>query len=255
MEKAKLDWKNLAFGYHKTDYNIRYTWKDGKWGEGVITDDVTIPLHMAATCLHYGQEAFEGLKVFEQKDGRPVVFRVDENAKRLNRGAEKIFMAGVPEEMFIDAVFRVVKANAKYIPPYGTGATLYVRPLLIGTGPQIGVKPADEYMFIVLVTPVGPYFKTGFKPVHLIVESEFDRAAPNGTGDIKVGGNYAAGLRASLRANWRDLRAASPVTAQVFSTHTSACSGAATTRWPAWANCRPRLSISLVFRRQPRVSR
>jgi len=200
MEKANLDWKNLTFGYRKTDFNIRYAWKDGKWGEGVITEDVTIPVHIAATCLHYGQEAFEGLKVFEQKNGRPVVFRVEENARRLIRGAEKIFMAPVPEEMFIDAVLRVVKANAKYIPPYGTGASLYVRPLLIGTGPQIGVKPADEYLFIVLVTPVGPYFKTGFKPVNLIVENEFDRAAPNGTGDIKVGGNYAAGLRASLRA-------------------------------------------------------
>lgn len=200
MEKAKLDWKNLAFGYHETDYNIRYTWKDGKWSEGVITGDVTMPMHMAATCLHYGQEAFEGLKVFEQKDGRAVVFRVEENARRLIRSAEKTFMAPVPEELFIDAVLRVVKANAKYIPPYGTGASLYVRPLLIGTGPQVGVKPADEYMFIVFVTPVGPYFKTGFKPVHLIVENEYDRAAPNGLGDVKVGGNYASGLRASLRA-------------------------------------------------------
>lgn len=200
MTKANLDWKNLAFGYHDTDLNIRYTWKDGSWGQGILTRDVTIPMHMAATCLHYGQEAFEGLKVFEQKDGTPVVFRVEENAKRLVRSAEKIFMQPVPEEMFVEAVYRVVAANRKYIPPYGTGASLYVRPLLIGTGPEVGVKPASEYLFIVFVTPVGPYFKTGFKPVHLIVESEFDRAAPNGTGDIKVGGNYAAGLRASLRA-------------------------------------------------------
>jgi len=200
MERANIDWKNLTFGYHETDHNIRYTWKDGKWGEGVLTSDVNIPMHMAATCLHYGQEAFEGLKVFEQKDGTAVVFRVEENSRRMNRSAEKVFMAPVPEEMFIDAVMKVVAANRKYIPPYGTGASLYVRPLLIGTGPQVGVKPADEYMFLVFVTPVGPYFKSGFKPVNLIVENEFDRAAPNGTGDIKVGGNYAAGLRASIRA-------------------------------------------------------
>jgi branched-chain amino acid aminotransferase len=200
MTKANLDWKNLAFGYHDTDLNVRYTWKDGCWGEGILTRDVNIPMHMAATCLHYGQEAFEGLKVFEQKDGTPVVFRVEENARRMIRSCEKIFMAPVPEELFIEAVYKVVAANRKYIPPYGTGASLYVRPIVIGTGPQVGVKPADEYLFLVFVTPVGPYFKSGFKPVHLIVENEFDRAAPNGTGDIKVGGNYAAGLRASLRA-------------------------------------------------------
>ena len=157
-------------------------------------------MHIAATCLHYGQEAFEGLKVFEQKNGDVVVFRVEENAKRMARSCEKIFMAAPPEELFIEAVDRAVNANRKYIPPYGTGAALYVRPLVIGTGPQVGVKPAEEYTFMVFVTPVGPYFKSGFKPVHLVVESEFDRAAPNGVGDVKVGGNYAAGLRASVRA-------------------------------------------------------
>ncbi len=200
MTKADLDWKNLDFGYHKTDYNIRYTWKDGKWGEGVLSQDEQMPIHIAATCLHYGQECFEGLKVFKQKNGDAVVFRIDENAKRMARSCEKIYMQPIPEETFIEAVYKVVDANRKFIPPYGTGASLYVRPLIIGSGPQVGVKPADEYIFLVFVTPVGPYFKTGFKPVHLIVEEEYDRAAPNGVGDVKVGGNYAAGLRASFRA-------------------------------------------------------
>jgi len=200
MDKAPLDWPNLDFGYRKTDTNIRYTWKDGVWDKGVLTDEETIPLHMAATCLHYGQECFEGLKAFETKSGDAVVFRIDENAKRFARSCKKIMMEPVPEEMFIDAVFRVVNANRRFLPPYGTGASLYIRPLMIGTGPQVGVKPAGEYMFMVFVTPVGPYFKTGFKPVDLVVEEEVDRAAPQGVGDVKVGGNYAAGLRASMAA-------------------------------------------------------
>ncbi len=200
MKKADLDWKNLSFGYNKVDSNIRYTWKDGKWGDGVLTGDEQISMHMAATCLHYGQECFEGLKVFEQKNGDIAAFRIEENARRLIRSCQKIHMPPVSEEMFRDAVFKVVDANRKFVPPYGTGASLYVRPLVIGTGPQVGVKPAEEYVFMIFVTPVGPYFKTGFKPIKLIVEETFDRAAPNGVGDIKVGGNYAAGLRASLKA-------------------------------------------------------
>ncbi len=200
MDKAALDWPNLDFGYRKTDANIRYTWKDGVWGKGILTEDETIPLHMAATCLHYGQECFEGLKAFETKSGDAVAFRIDENAKRFARSCQKIMMEPVPEDMFIDAVFRVVNANRRFLPPYGTGASLYIRPLMIGTGPQVGVKPAGEYMFMVFVTPVGPYFKTGFKPVDLVVEEEVDRAAPQGVGDVKVGGNYAAGLRASMAA-------------------------------------------------------
>jgi branched-chain amino acid aminotransferase len=200
MNRADLDWKQLGFGFMKTDYNIRYTWKNGAWDAGTLHAEETIPMHMAATCLHYGQEIFEGLKVFEQKNGDVVLFRAEENARRMNRSAEKIFMQQVPEEVFLDAILRVVRANWKYIPPYGTGASLYVRPLLIGTGPQIGVKPADEYMFVVFVMPVGPYFKSGFKPVRLVIEELFDRAAPNGVGDVKVGGNYAAGLRGSFKA-------------------------------------------------------
>ena len=203
MERADLDFGRLPFGYLKTDTNIRYTWRDGEWDAGVLTSDETIPIHIAATCLHYGQECFEGLKAYEQKNGDVVVFRVEENAARIRRSCEKIFMAVPPEEMFIEAVFRIVNANRRFVPPYGEGAALYIRPLVIGTGPQVGVKPAEEYMFVIFVTPVGPYFKTGFKPVDLIVEEEYDRAAPDGVGDVKVGGNYAAGLRASLRAKER----------------------------------------------------
>jgi branched-chain amino acid aminotransferase len=200
MERAKLDWSNLTFGYCKTDFNVRYVWKNGKWDDGKNHEDENITMHMAATCLHYGQEAFEGLKVYEQKNGDIVCFRIDENAKRMRRSCEKIFMEPPPEELFVEAVDRVVNLNRKYVPPYGTGASLYIRPLVIGTGPQVGVKPAEEFTFIVFATPVGPYFPSGFKPVNLIVEDEYDRAAPNGVGDVKVGGNYAAGLRASLRA-------------------------------------------------------
>lgn len=200
MSKADLDWKNLPFGYIKTDHNIRFTWRDGRWSEPELTSEETIPVHMAATCLHYGQECFEGLKAFEQKNGDVVVFRADENAKRIQRSCEKVFMPAPPEDLFLEAVDRVVAANRSFVPPYGTGAALYVRPLVIGTGPRVGVRPADEYMFVIFVTPVGPYFKTGFKPVKLIVEEDYDRAAPNGVGDVKVGGNYAAGLRATIRA-------------------------------------------------------
>ncbi len=200
VTRADLDWANLTFGYMETDYHVRYVWRDGAWSGPEVTDSFQISMSVAATCLHYGQQAFEGLKVFEHADGRPHVFRIEENARRMVASAEKILMAPVPEETFIEAVFRCVQLNRRFIPPHGSGASMYVRPLLIGTGPQVGVKPADEYTFIVLVMPVGPYFKSGFKPVNLVVEEEFDRAAPAGVGDVKVGGNYAAGMRASRRA-------------------------------------------------------
>lgn len=203
VTKADLDWANLDFGYHKTDFNIRYMFRNGQWDEGMLTADETVPMHIAATCLHYGQECFEGLKAFETRRGDVVAFRPDENAARIIRSCKKILMEPVPAPMFIDAIERVVNANRKYVPPYGTGASLYIRPLVIGTGPQVGVKPATEFMFIVLVTPVGPYFKTGFKPVDLVVEEEVDRAAPLGVGDVKVGGNYAAGIRATMAAKKR----------------------------------------------------
>ena len=200
MSKANLDWPNLDFGYHKTDQNIRFTWRNGSWDDGVLTTDEILPLHMAATSLHYGQECFEGLKAYETKKGDVVVFRIEENARRMIRSCKKILMEPPPEELFIDACFRAINANRKYVPPHGTGASLYIRPLTIGSGAEVGVKPAREYMFVVFVTPVGPYFKTGFKPVGMIIEEEVDRAAPLGVGDVKVGGNYAASLRAGVAA-------------------------------------------------------
>jgi branched-chain amino acid aminotransferase len=198
--RPDMDWSKLEFGYYKTDFNIRFTWREGQWDAGRLTAEESIPLHIAATCLHYGQACFEGLKAFETRDGRIVVFRPDENAKRIRRSCEKLLMPAIPEDMFLDAVMRVVQANRRFVPPYGTGASLYIRPLVIGTGPQVGVKPAKEYLFMIFVTPVGPYFKTGFKPVDVIVEYEVDRAAPLGVGDVKAAGNYAAGLRATEKA-------------------------------------------------------
>jgi branched-chain amino acid aminotransferase len=191
-----IDWKNLPFGYFKTDYNVRTYYRSGKWGELEISSSEYINIHMAATALHYGQEAFEGMKAYRGKDGKIRIFRWEENAKRMQSSAQGVMMAEVPAELFKKAVFSAVKLNEKYVPPYGLGAALYIRPLLIGSGPEVGVKPAKEYMFMVFVGPVGPYFKEGFNPVDLQIISDYDRAAPNGTGHIKVGGNYAASLRA-----------------------------------------------------------
>jgi branched-chain amino acid aminotransferase len=198
---TSINWKGLPFGYFKTDYNVRCYYSDGKWGELEVSDSEYITMHMAATCLHYGQEAFEGLKAFTGSDKTVRIFRLDENGKRLNRSAEGLMMPEVPEALFREAVLKAVKLNIKYVPPYGEGASLYVRPLLIGTGAEVGVKPAKEYTFIVFVGPVGPYFKEGFNPVKMQIVRDFDRAAPLGTGSIKVGGNYAASLRASERAH------------------------------------------------------
>jgi branched-chain amino acid aminotransferase len=195
ITKAQLDWKNLPFDYTKTDYNIRYTWKDGKWSAGELVADEYISLHMAAPTLHYGQEAFEGLKAFETAEGKIVVFRPEENAKRLQKSCDRIYIPQIPTDMFLEAVHKVVAANAHYVPPYGTGASMYLRPIVFGTGARVGLGPASEYLFIVFATPVGPYYKGGFKPVKALVVEEFDRAAPQGVGDCKVGGNYAAGLR------------------------------------------------------------
>ncbi|HDH96897.1 MAG TPA: branched-chain amino acid aminotransferase [Proteobacteria bacterium] len=199
-DRADLNWSELPFGYIKTDALIRYYFKNGKWSDGELVSTESVELHIAATCLHYGQSVFEGLKVHETKDGRVIAFRVDEHAKRLYRSAEKLLMQPVPVELFIEAVSECARANKRFIPPYGTGASLYVRPILLGISPQIGVKPSDEYMFMVFVMPVGPYFKTGFKPINLLVVEDIDRAAPFGVGDVKAAGNYAAGLRASKRA-------------------------------------------------------
>ena len=196
-----INWGELPFGYFKTDYNVRCYYRDGQWGEIEVSSSEYVPIHMAATALHYGQEAFEGLKAYRGKDGKVRLFRWQENAKRMRNSAHGILMQEVPDEIFYNAIIKAVRLNAGFIPPYGTGATLYVRPLLFGSGPQVGVKPADEYMFMVFVTPVGPYFKTGFKPVAVELVRDVDRAAPLGTGHIKVGGNYASGLRATERAH------------------------------------------------------
>lgn len=201
MKETNIDWSSLPFGYVKTDYNVRCTFKNGEWGEIVVTDSEEITMHMAATCLHYGQEAFEGLKAFRGKDGKIRVFRTEENGKRLQDSARGIMMEPIPLDLFKKMVLMAVKLNERFVPPYGSGASLYIRPFEIGTSARVGVKPADEYTFIILVTPVGPYFKNGFKPTNFAIMREFDRVAPKGTGRIKVGGNYAASLVAGEKAH------------------------------------------------------
>lgn len=158
----EIDWSNLSFGYMKTDYNVRIYHRNGQWGELEVCSEETIPMHMAATCLHYGQEAFEGLKAFKGKDGKVRIFRLEENAARLQSTCRGILMPELPTERFREAVLKVVKLNERFIPPYESGASLYIRPLLVGTGAQVGVKPSNEYLFLIFVTPVGPYFKGGF---------------------------------------------------------------------------------------------
>jgi branched-chain amino acid aminotransferase len=188
-----MDWENLGFGYIKTPFRYLSIWKDGQWDQGSLTEDEVLHLHEGSSALHYGQQCFEGLKAYRCEDGSINLFRVDENSKRMNRSARRLLMPEVPEEKFIQAIEDVVRANADYVPPYGSGATLYLRPLLIGVGAGIGVKPAPEYIFTVFCMPVGAYFKGGLAPTNFIV-SDYDRAAPQGTGAIKVGGNYAASL-------------------------------------------------------------
>ena len=202
-----IDWANLSFGYMPTDYNVRYNYRNGSWGELEISSSEYINMHMAATCLHYGQEAFEGLKAFRGKDGKIRVFRLDENAARLQSTCRGILMPELSTEKFRDAILKVIKLNERFVPPYESGASLYIRPLLIGTGAQVGVHPASEYMFIVFVTPVGPYFKGGFSTNPYVIIRQYDRSAPLGTGVYKVGGNYAASLRANKMAHDMDIPA------------------------------------------------
>ena len=196
-----IDWKSLTFGYLRTDYNVRCYYRDGKWGEVEVCSDEYLKLHMAATCLHYGQEAFEGLKAYRCPDGKVRVFRVEENAARLQSTARGIVMPEVPTELFVDMVKKVVRLNQEYIPPYESGATLYLRPLLFGITAGVGVRPATEYCFLIFATPVGPYFKGGFSSNPYVIVRDVDRAAPLGTGMFKVGGNYAASLRANKMAH------------------------------------------------------
>lgn len=194
MELANLDWNSLGFGYLDTDYNVRCYYKDGKWGSLEVTDKKTLDLHMAATCLHYGQECFEGLKAFRGKDGKIRIFRLQAGAERLQSSCRGILMPEVPVELFKEAVKLCVKKNERFVPPYESEASLYIRPLVIGTSSQVGVKPSKEYMFVVFVMPVGPYFKEGMVPTPMVIMRGYDRAAPLGTGKYKVGGNYAASL-------------------------------------------------------------
>lgn len=188
-----IDWQNLGFGYIKTDYRYIAYWKNGKWSKGELTQDNTLHISEGSTALHYGQQCFEGLKAYRCKDGSINLFRPDQNALRMQRSCQRLLMPEVPTEMFIDACKQVVKANQEWLAPYGTGATLYLRPFMIGVGDNVGVNPAPEYIFSIFCCPVGAYFKGGLKPTNFLV-SNYDRAAPQGTGAAKVGGNYAASL-------------------------------------------------------------
>lgn len=201
MNTPDIDWSELSFSYLPTDYNVRCTFKNGKWGDIEISDTEYINMHMSAVCLHYGQESFEGLKAFRGKDGKIRIFRMDENAKRFIRSAERMLMAPLPQHLFCEMVKKVVKLNERFIPPYGTGASLYIRPLEIGISPKVGVSSSDEFLVVMFVTPVGPYFKSGFKPMNVCITREYDRVAPKGTGSIKVGGNYGASLLAGEKTH------------------------------------------------------
>lgn len=197
----EIDWSNLPFGYIPTDYNVRCTYTDGKWGEIEVTDSDRVDIHMAATAFHYGQEAFEGLKACRGVDGKIRIFRLEENAKRLITSAQGIMLAEPPVELFCEMVKKVVKLNERFVPPYGSGATLYIRPLLIGMTPRLGVHAADDYLLLIFVSPVGAYFKEGFGATKICIARDYDRVAPKGTGRFKVGGNYAASLRAGYYAH------------------------------------------------------
>ena len=200
MEKKNLDWENIGFAYHQTDKRYVSNFKDGQWDEGTLTSDPNVVLNECAGIFHYCQECFEGLKAYTTEDGSIVTFRPDQNAERMMNSAKGLEMPPFPKERFLDAVDQVVRANEAWVPPYGSGATLYIRPYMFASSPVIGVKPADEYQFRILCTPVGPYFKGGAKPISICV-SDFDRAAPHGTGCIKAGLNYAMSLHAGMTAH------------------------------------------------------
>lgn len=200
MEKKNLDWENIGFAYRETNKRYVSNFKDGKWDNGILTEDDTVVINESAGVLQYAQTCFEGLKAYTTERGQIVIFRPDLNAKRMADTAKRLEMPVFPEERFVEAVVETVKANAEYVPPYGSGATLYIRPYMFGSSPVIGVKPAQEYQFRVFTTPVGPYFKGGVKPLTLCV-SDFDRAAPHGTGHIKAGLNYAMSLHPIVEAH------------------------------------------------------
>lgn len=201
-KEVSIDWNNLGFSYIKTDLRYRSHWKDGSWDDGVLTEDNQMHISEGSTALHYGQSCFEGLKAYRTKDGDINLFRPDQNAERMQRSCRRLLMPEISTETFIDAVKQVVKANEHFLPPYGTGGTLYLRPYIIGVGDNIGVKPAEEYIFSVFCMPVGPYFKGGLTPTNFLV-SQYDRAAGRGTGAAKVGGNYAGSLLPGAEAHKR----------------------------------------------------
>jgi branched-chain amino acid aminotransferase len=198
-----IDWNNLSFQFMPTKSNIRFSWKDGQWSPGRLCASTDITLSIAANCLHYGQAAFEGQKAFSCQDGKVRVFRPGANSERLNLTASHLLMPEVPAEMFLDAVRTVVEDNIDYVPPYGTGGALYIRPVMVGSAATIGVAPSTEYEFIIMVVPVGPYYKGGIKPVRALINDDFDRAAPQGTGHVKTAGNYAASLKPTKVAKGR----------------------------------------------------
>ena len=200
MSNANLDWSNLGFGYHETEKRYVSNYKDGKWSEGELTSDPTVTLNECAGVFQYAQTIFEGLKAYRTENGKIVIFRPDLNGERLENSAKRLEMPVYPKDKFVEAVKAVVKANADMVPPYGSGATLYIRPYMFATAPVIGVKPSTEYQFRIFTTPVGPYFKGGAKPITIKV-SDFDRAAPHGTGNIKAGLNYAMSLHAIVTAH------------------------------------------------------
>ncbi len=200
MEKKEIDWSNLGFGYVKTDKRFVANYKDGAWDDGVITEDDKVVISECAGVLQYAQTCFEGMKAYTTEQGKTVIFRPDLNAKRMADSCKRLEMPVFPEDKFVEAVAATVKANSAWVPPYGSGATLYIRPYMFGSDPVIGVKPASEYQFRVFTTPVGPYFKGGAKPITIKV-SDFDRAAPHGTGHIKAGLNYAMSLHAIVTAH------------------------------------------------------
>lgn len=200
MDKKNIDWANLGFGYVQTDKRFVANYKDGAWDEGTLTEDPNVVLNECAGVLQYAQTVFEGMKAYRTEDGRVVCFRPDLNASRMADSAKRLEMPPFPEDRFVQAIVDTVRANIDYVPPYGSGATLYIRPYMFGSNPVIGVKPADEYQFRILTTPVGPYFKGGAKPITIKV-SDFDRAAPHGTGHIKAGLNYAMSLHAIVTAH------------------------------------------------------
>lgn len=200
-QDPQIDWKSLRFGYSDTDCNVRCRYSNGKWGEIEVTSDPNIQIHMAASCLQYGQEVFEGLKAFRGRDGKVRIFRLEENARRIAESAKGIKMEPIPEELFCKMVKMAVKLNERFVPPFESGASMYIRPLEIGMSPRVGVAPASEYLFVVMVMPVGAYFSKGITPTKVCITREYDRVAPKGTGRWKVGGNYAASLVAGEMAH------------------------------------------------------